>query len=55
VLLAGLGVEAFGVRVPLAVAAAIFTSAAIYSIASPTMREIERPVSIGATLNGVST
>lgn len=54
VLLAGFGVEAFGVRVPLAVAAVLFTFVAIYSIASPAMREIERrPIAV-SLVNGVS-
>ena len=43
VLLAGFGVEALGVRLPLAVCAGLFTIVALYSIASPTMRELERP------------
>ena len=54
VLAAGFGIEAFGVRVPLAVAAAIFSLAAIFSFASPAMREIERSPSFQSVMNGVS-
>ena len=56
VLLAGFGVEWFGVRAPFVVAAAIFTCTAIFSISSPLMRELERPTAaddVATTMNGV--
>jgi MFS family permease len=46
VLLAGFGVETFGVRAPLAVAAGIFTIVAIYSFIDPIMRQVDRPVAV---------